>query len=68
MLLWDFLLVTLGEVSYLEEMYSYGDIRWKIGDGQSVHIWRDPWIPQPLLFRAITPIRMLPEDAKLCVN
>ncbi|XP_062005779.1 uncharacterized protein LOC133722953 [Rosa rugosa] len=28
-------------------------IRWQIGDGSSVRIWEDPWIPRPHLFRPL---------------
>ena len=29
--------------------------RWCIGNGQSVHIWEDRWIPSPTSFRVISP-------------
>ncbi|XP_062028922.1 uncharacterized protein LOC133744912 [Rosa rugosa] len=28
-------------------------LRWQIGDGSSVRIWEDPWIPRPYLFRPL---------------
>lgn len=28
-------------------------IRWQIGNGLSVHIWNDPWVPRPHLFRLV---------------
>ena len=29
-------------------------LRWRIGDGESVQVFRDPWIPRPTLFRPIS--------------
>ncbi|XP_062015245.1 uncharacterized protein LOC133731834 [Rosa rugosa] len=26
-------------------------VRWQVGDGQSIHIWDDPWLPRPSSFR-----------------
>ncbi|XP_062014459.1 uncharacterized protein LOC133730987 [Rosa rugosa] len=26
-------------------------IRWQVGDGLSIRIWEDPWVPRPFLFR-----------------
>ncbi|KAK4394097.1 hypothetical protein Sango_1880500 [Sesamum angolense] len=30
-------------------------IRWRIGDGRSVQVWDDKWIPRPTTFQPITP-------------
>ena len=28
---------------------------WRVGDGEHIRTWRDPWIPRPSSFRLITP-------------
>ncbi|KAK4400588.1 hypothetical protein Sango_1164900 [Sesamum angolense] len=25
-------------------------IRWRVGDGQSIRVWSDPWLPRPFTF------------------
>ena len=30
-------------------------MRWQVGDGKSVWIWKDKWIPTPSTFRVISP-------------
>lgn len=57
---------TWRSILFAREVLLWG-MRWQIGDGQSVHIWRDSWIAQPLLFIAIAPIWLLPENAKVYV-
>lgn len=37
-----------------------------IGDGKSVSIWGDKWIPKPSFYAIQTPCRMLDTDAKVC--
>ncbi|VVA39354.1 PREDICTED: reverse mRNAase [Prunus dulcis] len=36
-------------------------LRWCIGDGKSVHVTRDPWLPMPYHFKVRTPSPLLPE-------
>lgn len=31
-------------------------LHWRIGDGNTVNIFNDPWIPKPKLFRPISPL------------
>ena len=37
-------------------------MRWQVGDGKSVWIWKDKWIPTPSTFRVISPRTLLPLD------
>ena len=30
-------------------------LRWKVGDGQNINVWNDPWLPRPWGFKLITP-------------
>ncbi|KAL0411164.1 UNVERIFIED_CONTAM: hypothetical protein Slati_3706100 [Sesamum latifolium] len=41
--------------------------RWQIGNGHSVNIVRDRWIPHPLLFRILTAPQSLDPEAKVDV-
>ncbi|XP_021833021.1 uncharacterized protein LOC110772850 [Prunus avium] len=36
-------------------------LRWRIGDGQSVNVQRDPWLPMPYHFKVRTPSPLLPK-------
>ena len=32
-------------------------VRWHVGDGKMIKIWRDKWIPSPSTYKFITPER-----------
>ena len=34
-------------------------LRWSIGDGESVHIWNDKWLPTPETFKVMSPRRFI---------
>jgi hypothetical protein len=38
-------------------------LRWSIGNGQQVKIWKDPWLPELSSFKVWSPVRNLDEDA-----
>ena len=40
-------------------------LRWRIGDGESVQIFEDRWIPRPHTFKTISTPLSLPENAKV---
>lgn len=40
-------------------------IRWSIGNGESVQIWNDKWIPIPDTYKTMTPIKPLMYNEKV---
>ena len=38
-------------------------MRWQVGDGKSIWIWKDKWIPTPSTYFVISPRTLLPIDA-----
>lgn len=38
-------------------------MRWQIGNGKKVCIWKDKWTPFPSTYRVVSPHIPLPEDA-----
>ncbi|KAG6663848.1 hypothetical protein CIPAW_02G051300 [Carya illinoinensis] len=38
---------------------------WRIGDGETVKIWKDRWLPQPLTFKPQSSLRLLPIESKV---
>jgi hypothetical protein len=39
---------------------------WRVGDGQSISIWGDKWLPKPTPHIIQSPIRSLDSSAKVC--
>jgi hypothetical protein len=39
---------------------------WRVGNGRSVWIWKDRWVPNPSTFKIFSPPRVLDPDAKVC--
>ncbi|XP_042988728.1 uncharacterized protein LOC122316263 [Carya illinoinensis] len=39
---------------------------WCIGNGHSVRIWKDKWIPRPTSFKVQSLVRVLDENSKVC--
>jgi hypothetical protein len=39
---------------------------WRVGNGESIKIWEDKWLPSPVSYLVQSPIRLLPSDA--CVS
>ena len=38
-------------------------MRWQVGDGKSIRIWKDKWIPTPSAYQVISPRTLLPAEA-----
>ena len=34
--------------------------RLQVGDGKSIRVWTDRWLPRPSTFRVLTPLTLLP--------
>ena len=40
--------------------------RWQVGDGSSVQIWLDKWLPKQTTFQVISPSSTIPADSRVC--
>ena len=38
-------------------------LRWKVGSGTQVKVWKDAWLPSPSTFKVLSPVSILSEDA-----
>ena len=55
---------TWGSLLSGRELLSAG-LLWRIGDGKSVSIWSDKWIPRPTSFSVMSPCTVLPKTTKV---
>ncbi|KAL0003298.1 hypothetical protein SO802_017079 [Lithocarpus litseifolius] len=39
-------------------------LRRRVGNGESIHIWQDSWLPSPTTYKVSSPVNLLPSDAK----
>ena len=39
--------------------------RWQVGNGHSIMIWKDKWVPSPSNYKVVSPIPNLPEDSRV---
>jgi len=40
-------------------------LRWRVGNGERIHIWQDNWLPSPTTYKVSSPVNLLPSDAKV---
>ncbi|KAK3221879.1 hypothetical protein Dsin_008904 [Dipteronia sinensis] len=55
--LWFFMLLVLRSFMWGREIISKGS-RWRIGDGSSVRIYSDRWIPRPTTSKVVSPVQL----------
>jgi hypothetical protein len=39
--------------------------RWRVGNGEKIRIWKDRWLPTPTTYKVVSPISLLPEEARV---
>ena len=49
-----------------QPIFKHG-MRWQVGNGENIYIWKDKWIPNPSTYQIISPRTLLPEDATVNV-
>ena len=40
-------------------------LRWRVGNGERIHIWQDSWLPSPTTYKVSFLVNLLPSDAKV---
>ena len=40
-------------------------VKWQVGNGESISIWKDKWTTNPSTFRIVSPQRLLPMEVKV---
>ena len=53
---------TWRSIRLAQEVVNKG-MRWRVGDGHSIKIWSDKWLPSPSLYKVISPKNSLEADA-----
>jgi hypothetical protein len=43
-----------------------GGLRWRVGNGESIKIWGDRWLPSQATFRVQSPVDTLDHNARVC--
>lgn len=39
--------------------------KWRVGNGEKIRIWKDRWLPTPTTYKVVSPISLLPEEARV---
>ena len=42
-------------------------VRWQVGNGESISIWKDKWTTTPSTYCIVSPQRILPMESRVCV-
>ena len=65
MLKWEKILPVYGEIFWLPKPMIKKRARWVIGDGRSIKIWEEKWIPSTKLGRIITTRTLMGSGVKV---
>ena len=41
----------------------HNGLRWRVGNGEKIKIWKDRWLPSPTTYKVVSPIHLLEENA-----
>ena len=41
-------------------------MRWQVGSGNKIRVWRDKWVPRPSTYKVLTPEKQTSKDALVC--
>ena len=41
--------------------------RWQVGNGRSIMIWKDKWLPSPSTYEVVSLVNNIPEDSRAAV-
>ena len=39
--------------------------QWQVGNGRSIMIWKDKWLPSPSTYEVVSPVNYKPEDSRV---
>ena len=42
------------------------DMRWQVGSGNKIRVWRDKWVPRPSTYKVLTAEKQTSKDALVC--
>ena len=55
---------TWRSICVAQDLVKYG-LRWRIGNGESVKVWGDMWLPNPTTFKVVSPRGFMHQDTRV---